>query len=756
MSRWKGRALLAALAVCLMLFQPVYAFAAAPEATVPEATPSQASAQSGESGVEEPEPEAPDEPDPENPIEPEPEPENPAEPEPKSQNPAEPDAPDEPEETDTVSTEEELAEWIEQHKETGGTVTLSDHVTITQDMGIYGIYGEITVDTGSFGLMFNGGMLPTYNVFITGEGVAAPVVEVRQADDGFGPSWNNTLLQMKVTATGLDGEGGTALYISAADDKDFDMTRLSDQGVIRSYGEGAVGLWLAVPMEAWCYKVEVFGGNSIAVYAPNGADLFYCKLTAEGDGASAAAGNDLSLDSCAASPTPTGVTSVGRRAMEESFSRLYVPVEQNGSLFGGLMLLNTPNVFLIDEDGGVTSRAFTVDWSDEYYDIDTGVLGTTLVSGTVDSALYGLGVFDDVPIELTVEIRDPVLPCISQIAVRELDGARYALLNFWQAYDPAEESVILWRSDDEGETWQDATYAQDILWSGSSVKFTYDTLEHSVWFQLEVTGAGESNIAILDERDGIFIGGNGGDRTGTDRGGVNPPGGGDSNGSNGNNGGGNENGNNGGSGNGTSDGGQSGSTPGTGGDSGDGDEKQPDSGNGSTPTTGEETNNSDGDQSGSKDNIPDMGKGTSEHDGSAAEVGGSADAETEVHTVTAVPADTLPLEMETEAVPAENPTAAAPAGTVPAGDQTEAAQTQPTTESEKEIVPAMEKEAPLTEEAPVIEEAAASFDPEQSAPEPGFSAKALTVFFLGAAGLCSGALLVLRFGKHGRWRREKP
>ncbi len=682
MSRWKGRALLAALAVCLMLFQPVYAFA-----DVPEATPSQASSGYDELDLKEPEPE--------NPIEPEPEPENPAEPE--------PEVPDEPEETDTVSTEEGLAEWIEQHKETGGTVSLSRCVTITQDMGIYGIYGEITVDTGSFGLVFNGGMLPTGNVFITGEGVAVPVVEVRQADDGFGPSWNNTLLQMKVTATGRDGEGGTALYISVADDKDFDMTRLSDQGVICSYGEGAVGLLLAVPMEAWCYKVEVSGDNSIAVYAPNGADLFYCKLTAEGDGASAVAGSDLSLDSCAASPTPSGVRSVSRRAMEESFSRLYVPVEQNGSLFGGLMLLNTPNVFLIDEDGGVISRPFPVFWDESYYDIDTRNLGTTLVSGTVDPALYGLGVFDDVPIALTVEVQDPALPCISQIAVRGLDGARYAVLNFWQEYNPADESVILWRSDDAGETWQDATHAPDILWNNGSVNFTYDTLEHSVWFQLEVTGSGESNIAILDERDGVFMGGNGGDRTGTDRDGVNPPGGGDSGGNNGG----------------------SGSTPGTGGDSGDGD-------------------------------LPDTGKGSSDRDDSTTQVGGFVDDETGVDTVPAIPADTLPQEMETVAVPAGNPTAAVPAGTVPAGDQTEAAQAQPTAEPAQDILPAMEEEAPVTEEAPVMEEAAASFDPEQSAPEPGFSAKALTGFFLGAAGLCSGVLLVLRFRRHGRWRREKP
>ncbi|WP_369282020.1 hypothetical protein [Oscillibacter sp. GMB15532] len=714
---WKGRALPVALAACLMLCQSVYALA------VPTEEPAlQASDQQGEPGAKEAD--SPADPGAENPTEPEAEPERPIEPEapaePERENPekweepgnslrsqsnAAPELPDAPLETGAVSKEEDLAEWIQQHQETGGTVTLSDHVTITQDMGIYGINGKITIDTGMFGLVFDGGMLPTYNVFITGEGINVPVVNVKRGDGGYpyAPSWNSTLLQMNVTATGRDGRGGTALRISNADDKDFGMDSLLWQGVLRSYGEGAVGLWLDVPMEAWCYKVEVSGDNSIAVYAPNGADLFYCKLTAQGDGASVAAGNDLLLDSCAASPAPAGVQSVSRRAMEESFSRLYLPLEQHSFLFDPLAMLNSPNIFLMDKEGRVIIRPFPVYW-DESYEIDTENLGITLVSGTVDPDLYGLGIFDDVSITITVEVRDPALPCISQIAVRELeDGARYAVLNFWQDYDSMEENVILWRSDDEGETWQDATHAQDILWNGSAVKFFYDTLAHAVWFQVENIGVGESNIAILDERDGVFIGGNGGDRTGTDRGGVNPPDG---------------------------DNGGSGNVPGTGEEPDDGDSGQSDGGN---------------------DNPSETDEASGGHDENAAEVSGLITDESDAHTDTDIPTVAAPPDTETETVSAENPTAAAPAQTVPAEEQSEAAQTQPApARPEGENIPAKEEEAPATENAAI------PLDLEQSAPEPGFSATALILFFLSAASVCSGALLVLRFGRHGRWRRGKP
>lgn len=503
MSRWEELILSFMLAACLMLLQTANVFAAGLETTV-----SQNSAGHSEPDIVEPE--------------------ESCRPVPEVQTVL----------TDIVSDQDELMEWMEQHSETGGTVFLGTDVTITQPVWIYS-QREIIIDTGRYGFVFDGGTLPSANILITGEGVDTPVVNILRAGGGspMENSWNNSLLELNITATGRDGTGGTALCISAEDTKNISMDALYGQGMIRSYGEGAIGLCLDVPMEAWCYQVEVSGNNSVAAYAPNGARLYYCKLTAQGDGAAAAAGNSVLLDSCFSSPVPSGVQSINRRAMEESFSRLYLPLKQNEYHLSAIDMLNTPAVFLNGGDGSVISRSFAVYWDIGTYDsIDTGTLGKTTITGSLAPALYGLGVFDDIPIELTVEVRDPDIPCISQIAVRELDGSRYVVLNFWQNYDPADRNVLLWRSDDEGETWWDATFSEDISWNGDIVHFTYDALKHPVWFQLEVIGTGESNIAVLDEKDGIFMGGNGGDRTGTDRGGIPSPGGegGGSDGGNGN------------------------------------------------------------------------------------------------------------------------------------------------------------------------------------------------------------------------------
>ena len=626
---------------------------------------------------------------------------------------------------DVVSNEEELWAWLEGHSATGGTVFLDNEVRIMQHNHLNGISGEIIINTGSNGLVFDGGTLTGGDIKITGEGVEVPVVDVWQVGDGsaYSPSWNSSLLQMNITATGQEGRGGTALRISTVDAVSFDITNLSWQGEIRSYGEGAKGLWLAVPMEAWCYNVKVSGNNSMAVYAPMGADLYYCKFIAEGVGAVAVEGKDVTLDSCAASPTPTGVRSINRSAMVESFSRLYLPLQLNLDMgySTDIDMLYTPNVFLTTQDGSTVTQVFAIDWDiNKYYNINTSVLGKTIISGSVNSALYGLGVFDDVPITLTVEVRDPELPCISQIIVKEKDGNRYVDLNFWEGYDPTEESVILWRSDDKGETWQDATYANDIFWDipfGDSVKFTYDVLDHPVWFQLEVVGVGESNIAILYEKDGVFVGGNGGDRTGTDREGVKPPSGGN------------------GSEHGGSD--QSGSTP---------------NGGSSQPSKGDDEPKEE-DEPKAEVQIPDVEEPSPNPlqeisaDNDTEKNVNPAEANTKEVTEAFIPSELPPLSMEEEGIPVWKPI------TVFAQSPQREVKGEETPSEKQETV----QEVPPKDGEETIspEENTPDLLAEQSSAKPKASAKALTIFFLCAAGACSAALLMLGLGKHGRWGRGK-
>lgn len=432
---------------------------------------------------------------------------------------------------DVVHNEDELRVWLEEHDSGGGTVTLGNVVTITEYIYIGGhSESSITIDTGNVGLVLDGAVIDgRERLSIVGEGVDVPVVDVLSAGKGnfWEHSWNNVLIMLNVTATGRDDLGGIAMRILGLDSKSFNDESTNEQGVIRSYGTGAVGLWLDIPMDVCCYQVEVFGENSVAVYAPKGANLYYCKLMAEGENASTVKGINLLLDTCVASPEPEGVKNVKRQILEDSLNQLYLPVKQNERIPYWIYNFNTIAFFLSGSDEfGEAIRHFSVYWDYDAYDsIDTSIAGKIVISGKVNPVFYGLGVFDNISIELIVEVRDPALPCINRVIIMENDEGRYARLEYWDAFNPEDENAVLWRSDDEGETWQDITHFSEIRWCGGCLEFPTDNLEHPVLLQLEMVGTGESNIVVLQEKDGVTYGGKGGDRTGTDRGGSNASGG---------------------------------------------------------------------------------------------------------------------------------------------------------------------------------------------------------------------------------------
>lgn len=377
-----------------------------------------------------------------------------------------------------VYNEEELAAWLAEHDSTGGIVTLGSVVTVTQYLCI-GRYAEapITIDTGAFGLVFNGGFIEGLERFsITGEGVEMPVVDVLRTggDYYWEPSRNLILMALNITAVGRDGQGGTALRILGEDSKAFRMDILPDsRGVIRSYGAGAVGIWLDAPADAYCYEVEVFGENSHAVYAPAGARLFYCRLTARGNSAGAVSGTNLLLDTCAVSPEPEQAASVNRRVLETSLNQLYLPVKLGEPDPYSIQNFSNPAFFLSGGDGfSEVTRHFAVYWDFDFYDtIDTGVTGKTVIPGKVSPLLSGLGLFEEIALGLTVEVRDPVLPCINQVGIFGDGEGRFARLHYWDSFDPQAQNSVLWRSDDEGTTWQDITRSPDILWGGGCLEF---------------------------------------------------------------------------------------------------------------------------------------------------------------------------------------------------------------------------------------------------------------------------------------------
>lgn len=444
----------------------------------------------------------------------------------QSNHVTEPEQPKQSASSDVVYNETELADWVEQHNETGGLVRLGDVVTITSS-----IYAEapITIDTGAFGLVFDGDMVSgNKNLQIIGEGVDVPVVNVFYIDLFFfmPQGWNERIISLNITATGKDGIGGTALMVSCGMDHPINLCEIRYQGYIRSYGKGAVGIKFTQNVEAYCFQVAVSGENSQAVSAPNGATLYYCRLSAEGSDGVVAKDPAIVLDTCVALPEPENIRNLKRSLEAEAINQLYLPIEQHETITMFDIFPFTEVKLPLSGGNGYEGVhcALPVKWNEDILDnIDTSKLGRNYVPGRLPPPFQGLGL-DNINLTLIVEVRDPVKPCIQSISPNKDGDRTYFYFEFWDYYDRSDGKIILWRSDDEGKTWWDATWSEDIVWDGWSMDFYYQSLAQPVWFVIELVGVGDSNTVTISEKDGFVSGGTGGDRTGTDREGAKPAG----------------------------------------------------------------------------------------------------------------------------------------------------------------------------------------------------------------------------------------
>ncbi|MDR0491654.1 MAG: hypothetical protein LBH28_10475, partial [Oscillospiraceae bacterium] len=421
-----------------------------------------------------------------------------------------------------VTTEAELYDWCQSHLYTGGTVTLGCNIVITQYLTAYNT-APITIDTGGYGLVYNGGSLGLIDFEIIGEGINEPVLTV--VDTGaFRLSWIHHIHILKITATGDgNGAGGTAMLIKGGNDWPPNADYFAIEGLIQSFGAGAVGVELAVPIDIYCLNVKVEGENSVAIRAMSGANLYYCKLNAQGTGASAVGGRSILLDTCAVSPAPAedNITIVERRVIGASNMSLYLPVVLNDDMFRSRILLYGQVSLLLDSGSDVKQVAFRAEWDEDiYFGIDTGTVGITPVPGSLLKPFIELGLTDDYPLELIVDVRDQSVPCISSISVSDAGPVKSVMFMFWKSDAWGLDDLILWRSDDKGETWYDTTISEDIDWLQLVIHdrfiFEFEEISDQVWFQLESPGFGMSNIVTLYSVNGKILSGSGGDRTGTD------------------------------------------------------------------------------------------------------------------------------------------------------------------------------------------------------------------------------------------------
>ena len=288
-----------------------------------------------------------------------------------------------------VQNEEDLRDWFNVNFLHGGTVSLGTTVEITQDLTAFATKeNPIIIDTGAFGLIFNGGEV-FGNVIIRGEGVSVPVVHFQNTSWKWMGNWNNVLTEMNITATERNGVGGTALRISAIDNKDFNVEIHDTQGIIRSYGTNAIGIQLDIATDLYFFQVEVSGKNSAAIVLDFKSTFYYFSLKSEGLGGQVARGDKIILDTCISIPEPEKTIAIKRQVLNKTINQFYLPIKQNKPLEYNydLNLLQNP-IFMISGNSQFSeeARMFPIIWDYTAFNkIDTATLGKTTVYGKPSS-----------------------------------------------------------------------------------------------------------------------------------------------------------------------------------------------------------------------------------------------------------------------------------------------------------------------------------------------------------------------------------
>ena len=431
---------------------------------------------------------------------------------------------------DTVFSEQELQNWLSANKDAGGIVLLGDTITITSSLLVQNYSATVTIDTERFGLVFDGGYLFFLgDALIIGEGMDVPVVDAKDLGRLWIGDWSNSLRTLNITATGRNGAGGVALRISSSGSGSFDLTDIFefDTGLIKSFGAGAVGLELTKPFSAYCFNISVEGEASAAVSASNGALLSFCKLTARGEGATAAQGNNIVLDTCIVTPEPSGEDI---RNYTRTLSTAYLPFKQGGAFRNLSFDLTRTYAPLEGNADGSSITGIPVNWDEDIWmGIDLDTIGKTIVPGSFVFVDWTTGeelaswyasflplITKSCGLQIIVDVRDPDVPCISDVWFN--DDEDTVVLKLWETDAWTTDQCILWRSDDDGETWYNDTYSTDVVFDGFSVNYPISSItEKGCLVQVEVPGVGESNIKRLSLFEGQPFGNHGGDRTGVDR-----------------------------------------------------------------------------------------------------------------------------------------------------------------------------------------------------------------------------------------------
>ena len=357
---------------------------------------------------------------------------------------------------------------------------------------------DIRIGTGRYSLITEGYLYLWQGADIYGSGIDGAVVQV---EDGgslniFNTQYNGT------AAISATETGGVALSLSSGSGHYSD-----ESAYVVITAEDGIGILSEIPLELICHYINAGSGSGIV--STEDVSLFLCRV--EGETAAVDAPAVFADTSVIVPQDGDGIETVHRRikSVFPSLAVLDIGDPQPEELFA-----DSYYTTVTYSAQGVEDRELLQFVRADIPQIDTSVPGDWLAFPVIEDWMELSGLL---PIEeelYAIAVRDLRVPVYWYI-----DAVFDPSYVFYRYNGAESDPLILWRSDDEGESWQDATDSYDfMLWDEGTLVLIQWVEDDPVWLVWETPDAGESEILVISFSAGTAYGNPGGDRSGIDRG----------------------------------------------------------------------------------------------------------------------------------------------------------------------------------------------------------------------------------------------
>lgn len=340
---------------------------------------------------------------------------------------------------DTVSSADELSQWLEDHSETGGSVRLDSPIEWNGYLNIHAS-APITIDAGDHCIHLNNRSYFGLAGPITVEGTPLP------GNALFDTEANAQLSVGADTVVTARGSGAVAVRTR------WDQGLSSYSGTIEASGQDAAAIEVAEGTLSFSYaRIYAQGENAACIDATDGSvDVFFSILKASGSGAASVrsgASSAVDVSNCQPEPENARFTPLDDR-------HTYIAAGRNQSLYHQSILdaASLPErvtlVFAATDQS--PQRTLSMNWTPDVTLPHTP--GQYKVTGALELPEDFLPLTGDLEPTLTVQLVDPAKPYL--MPAFKLSSKGIYAISYFKTLNGLDHHEALYLSEDLGKSWR--------------------------------------------------------------------------------------------------------------------------------------------------------------------------------------------------------------------------------------------------------------------------------------------------------------